>query len=87
MSSFAWVIVLVLILTLVGTSILVFTTVKYYWGTRGTPPITWKERRKQREEELRLRAKQIEHAKRNPIVTRRSSFWDNSKVYKDENKK
>ena len=41
-------------------------------------------RRQQKEEELRLRAKQIENAAKNPRVTRSSSFWDNSKVYKDE---
>ena len=73
-------IVLVLLLTLLGTAILVFITVKYYWGERGTPPLTGAERRKQLEEELRLRAKQIENAERNPIVTRKPSFWDNTKV-------
>jgi hypothetical protein len=82
-SNFAWIIFLVLILTLLGTLTLVLITVKFYWGDRGTPPPKGEERRRLREEELRLRAKQIELAKRNPIATRKSSFWDNSKVYKD----
>jgi hypothetical protein len=34
----------------------------------------------QKEEELRLRARQIEHVARNPRETRKPSFWDNSKV-------
>jgi hypothetical protein len=85
MSSLAWIIIIVLALTLLGTLTLVFITMKYYWGERGTPPLTGEERRRQREEEMRLRAKQIELAKQNPIATRKSDFWDNSKVYKDEN--
>jgi hypothetical protein len=84
MSSFAWMLVVVLILTIVGSLTLLFITVKYYWGERGSPPLTGDERRRQKEEELRLRAKQIEVAAKNPRVTRRSSFWDNSKVYKEE---
>ena len=80
MSNFVWMILLVLLLTLLGTAILVFITVKYYWGERGTPPLTGEERRLQLEEELRLRAKQIENAERNPIVTRKPSFWDNTKT-------
>ncbi|HEX8249888.1 MAG TPA: hypothetical protein VF599_17075 [Pyrinomonadaceae bacterium] len=87
MSSFAWIIIIVLALTLVGTLTLGFITVKYYWGARGTPPLTGEERRRQREEELRLRAKQFEYAKQNPIATRKTDFWDNSKVYKDKNAK
>ncbi len=77
-------IIIVLILTLLGTLTLVSVTVKFYWGDRGNPPITGEERRRQKEEELRLRARQIELAKQNPIATRKSSFWDNSKVYKDK---
>lgn len=87
MSSFAWMIVLVLILTAVGTLTLVFITVRYYWGERGTPPATGEERRRLKEEELRRRARQIEHAKKNPIAARKSSFWDNRKVYKDQDGK
>lgn len=85
MSSAAWIIIIVLALTLLGTLTLVFITVKYYWGERGTPPLTGEQRRRQREEEIRLRARQLEYAKQNPIATRKSDFWDNSKVYKDEN--
>jgi len=80
MSSFAWIIIIVLLLTLLGTAALAGVTLKYYWGERGEPPMTGKERRRQHEEELRLRAKQIEHAEKNPIVTRKPSFWDNTKV-------
>jgi hypothetical protein len=87
MSSFAWMIVLVLILTLVGTATLAFITVKYYWGERGRPPLTGAEKRRQKELELQLRARQIEHARQNPIPTRKPEFWDNSKVFKNENSK
>ena len=79
MSNFAWMIFLVLILTVVGSLTLVFITVKYYWGERGTPPFTGAERRRQKEEELRLRAKQIELSKQNPRKPRSSNFWDNRK--------
>ncbi|MDQ3798079.1 MAG: hypothetical protein M3384_01390 [Acidobacteriota bacterium] len=84
MSSLAWIIIIVLALTLLGTLTLVFITTKYYWGERGTPPLTGEQRRRQREEEIRLRAKQFEYAKQNPIVTRKSDFLDNRKVYKDD---
>ena len=79
MSSFGWIILLVGLLTLVGTLTLFLITVKYYWGARGAPPLTGEERRRQYEEELRMRAKQIEHAEKNPILTRRPDFWDNTK--------
>ncbi|HEX8734493.1 MAG TPA: hypothetical protein VF721_04170 [Pyrinomonadaceae bacterium] len=85
MSSFAWIIIIVLALTLVGSLTLGFITVKYYWGERGKPPLTGEERRRQKEEELQRRAKQLEYAKQNPIATRKSDFWDNSKVYKNKN--
>ena len=80
MSSFTAILLIVGLLTLLGTLTLVFITVKYYWGDRGTPPLTGEERRKQKEDELRLRAKQIERAEKNPVVTRKPSFWDNTKV-------
>ena len=83
MLNFSWIVVVSLILAVVGSLTLIFITVKYYWGARGTPPLTGAARRRQ-EEELRLIAKQIENAARNPRVTRKSSFWDNRKVYKDE---
>jgi hypothetical protein len=84
MSNSVWVIILALILTLLGTLTLILITVKFYWGERGTPPLTGEARRQQKEEELRRRVKQIEYSKQNPIATRKSSFWDNSKVYKDK---
>ena len=79
MSSLAWVLVIVLLLTLLGSLTLLFSTVKYYWGDRGQPPLTGEERRRQKEVELRLRAKQIEYAKTNPIRPRKPDFWDNRK--------
>ncbi|PYS98075.1 MAG: hypothetical protein DMF63_17630 [Acidobacteria bacterium] len=80
MTSFAWIIIIVLLLTLLGTAALALVTLKYYWGERGQPPMTGEDRKRQLEEELRLRTKQIEHAEKNPIVTRKPSFWDNTKV-------
>ena len=80
MSSFAWIIFLVGLLTLLGTLTLLFITLKYYWGERGTPPAVGEERRRQLEEERRLRAKQFEYSKKNPIATRKPDFWDNTKV-------
>lgn len=65
MSSLAWLILLVGLLTVVGTVTLVFITVKYYWGERGTPPLTGEAKRLKLEEERRLRAKQIEMAEKN----------------------
>ena len=80
MSNVAMIALIVLALTLLGTLALAFVTIKYYWGQRGTPPLTGEERRKQKEEELRLRAKQIEHAASHPTKPRKADFWDNSKV-------
>ena len=79
MSSFAWIIILTLILTALGTLVLLVITVKYYWGERGTPPLTGEQRRQQKEEELRRRAKQIEHSKTHQWETRSPDFFDNSK--------
>lgn len=86
MSNFAWIILLVLILTILGTLTLVFVTVKYYWADRGVPPLKGEEKRRAREEELRRRAKQIEKSEKNPIPTRKSSFWNNEKIFKDDQK-
>jgi hypothetical protein len=74
MSSFAWLILLVVILTALGTLTLIFITVKYYWGDRGTPPLTGAERRREREEELRLRAGQIEYNETHPRKVRGTSW-------------
>lgn len=80
MSNLAWMLAIVGLLTLLGTAILAIITVKYYWGERGTPPLTGEARRRQKEEELRLRAKQIEYAETHPVVTRKPDFWDNTKA-------
>lgn len=79
MSNFALMILLVLILTALGTAVLAFITVKYYWGERGAPPLTGEARRQKRAEELAQRARQIELSKKNPRKTRSSSFLDNRK--------
>ena len=70
---------MVLILTALGTLVLLLITLKYYWGERGTPPATGAARRRQKEEELKLRAKQIEHSRNTRWETRSSDFFDNRK--------
>jgi hypothetical protein len=79
MSSTSLIILLVLLLTVLGSAVLLFITVKYYWGARGAPPATGEARRKQKEDELRLRQKQIEYAESHPRETRSSDFFDNRK--------
>ncbi len=79
MSSFAWILILVLTLTVLGSSALLFVTIKYYWGDRGRPPLTGDERRVQHEKEIEMRAKQIEYSRMNPPRPRSTSFWDNTK--------
>ena len=81
MSGFVWILILVGALTLLGGGALLLVTIKYYWGERGKPPLTGEERRKQKEEELRLRAIQIRHAQQNPVKTRKPDFFDNSKEF------
>lgn len=80
MSNLAWMIFIVFVLTLLGAGTLAFITIKFYWGDRGKPPLTGEERHLQKEREMRLRARQIERSRKNPIKTRKESFWDNSKV-------
>jgi hypothetical protein len=79
MSSFFWIIALVGVLTVIGSAVLVFITVKYYWGDRGARPLTGEARRRQKEEELRLRAKQIEYSEKHPRQDRSQDFLDNRK--------
>jgi hypothetical protein len=79
MSSFVWILVLVGLLTLLGSSALLFVTLKYYWGERGTPPVTGEGRRIQKQQELAMRARQIERSERTPVKPRRTEFWDNRK--------
>jgi hypothetical protein len=80
MSSFAWIITLVLVLTTLGSLVLGFITIRYYWGDRGRPPLTGEERRRQKEEELRRRAKQIEYVETHPREPRSLNFLDNRKT-------
>ena len=79
MSPLVWMIVLVLLLTILGSGALLFITLKYYWGDRGKPLPDREIRRLKREEELRMREKQIEYAKNHPHTPRPESFWDNTK--------
>ena len=82
MSGFIGILLIVGILTLLGAGTLLFITVRYYWGERGTPPLKREQRRQAREEELKLRAKQIEYSRTHPFATRSHDFFDNTKVYR-----
>ena len=85
MTTLFWIIVIILMTAVMGFAILILPIYAFYWGERGKPLPTDKEERKRlREEELQLRAKQIEYSKNNPIATRKGSFWDNRKVYKQK---
>lgn len=79
MHSLFWIIAVAGVLTLIGSAVLVFITVRYYWGDRGTRPLTGEARRLQKEEELRLRAKQIEYSEKHPRQDRSPDFLDNRK--------
>jgi hypothetical protein len=79
MSNAAWVIVLVLLLTVLGSATLLFITVKYYWGDRGKPPVTGEARRLQKQQELKMRAEQIAYRKANPPKPPSPDFFDNRK--------
>lgn len=65
MTGIGPVILIVLLLTVLGSATLIFITFRYYWGERGTPPSTGEARRLQKEEELRKRNAQIKHAEEN----------------------
>ncbi|MDI1241513.1 MAG: hypothetical protein PSX80_06290 [bacterium] len=79
MSPTTLIILIVLLLTVLGSGVLRFITVKYYWGERGAPPATGEARRKQKEDELRMREKQIEYVESHPRETRSPDFLDNRK--------
>lgn len=81
MSSLTWIFVICFAALLLGLSLFIAPIIAYYWGPNGKPPETAEDRKRAREEELRLRAEQIEKSKKNPIPTRKPSFWDNRKVY------
>jgi hypothetical protein len=74
------IVIIVSLLTLIGSLALGVFAYRYYWGIRGTPPATGEARRLQKEEELRRRALQIEYAEKHPIKPRRPVFWDNRKA-------
>ena len=79
MSGFAPAILIVFLLTFLGSAVLLTITLKYYWGERGAPPPTGDQRRAQKENELKLRAKQLEHSRSNPREERKPDFFDNTK--------
>jgi hypothetical protein len=81
MSFWVEVSLIMLIATIFGLVLLVVPIIGFYWGPRGKPPATKEERKQNREEELKMRAEQIERSKNTKIVTRKPSFWDNSKNY------
>lgn len=81
MSFWVEIFLISLIATFFGLVLLVVPIIGFYWGPRGKPPATKEERKKMREEELKMRAEQIERSKNTKIVTRKPSFWDNSKNY------
>ncbi len=80
MSNLAWMLFLVLLLTILGSGTLIFITVRYYWGERGAPPPTGEQRRMQKQKELEMRAKQIEYSRANPRKNPRPTFFDNRKA-------
>jgi hypothetical protein len=82
MSSIIWLVIIFSLILLLGLLVLLLPIIEFYWGERGKPPATGAEKKRLREEELRLRAKQIERSKNNPIVNRNPSFWNNRKVTK-----
>ncbi len=72
-----------LILFVIVAGLMSLATFKYYWGVRGEPPVVGEKRRRQKEEELRFRAKQMENSLNNPRVSRKPDFWDNTKNFKE----
>lgn len=68
-----------LLLTALGSVTLLWVTIKYYWGERGTPPPTGEKRRQQLKEEMELRRKQIEYSEKHPREPRNPNFFDNRK--------
>jgi hypothetical protein len=78
MTSLIFITVIFLIFGLV---LLIVPIVRFYWGPNGKLPNP-EERKLLREEELRMRAEQIKRSKNTPIVTRKPSFWDNTKNYR-----
>lgn len=57
MSNWAWLIILVLALTVLGLTAIGLITKHFYWGSRGTPPLTSEQRRILNEERERAAKK------------------------------
>ena len=53
MSHWTWLIILVIALTILGLTALGLVTKHFYWGSRGTPPLSKDQRRILREEQER----------------------------------
>jgi hypothetical protein len=79
MSSLVTAILLLTLLFVLTLGAYLWLVKKYYWWGRGTPPPIGEEKRRLREEELRMRAKQMEWAKQHPRETRKEDFFDNTK--------
>ena len=74
------IIIVFVLATILGLIFLIVPILAYYWGERGKPPPTGEEKKRLREEELQLRAEQIERSKNTKITPRNKSFWDNRKT-------
>ena len=61
MHNYLSMILIVLALTVLGVLTLLFITVKYYWGERGTPPLSAAERKRLREDKMRRGQEQQSH--------------------------
>ena len=57
MSSLSWMLLLVLLLTLLGSLTLLLVTIKFYWGDRGKPPAIGEARRYAAQSRPRRRAR------------------------------
>jgi hypothetical protein len=67
------------LLTLIGSLSLAVFAYRYYWGVRGTPPLTGEERRLQKLKEVQDRSRQTEYAETHPHRPRSPNFWNNQK--------
>lgn len=65
MATFGYVLLIVTLLTVLGSATLILIVLRYYWGDRGKPPLYGEARRIQKEKELKEREAQLRHAERN----------------------
>ena len=79
MSGVVGIIIIVGLLTLIGSLALGIFAYRYYWGERGAPPLTGESRRLQKEAEIRARTRQFEYSEKNPPRPRSLDFWNNQK--------